>query len=115
METTEQKIELSYCNIDKLFYVRRNDEIIHYQKDKPNQTEIVKALGSDDWKSVFDQMRGGKKVRVSYRIYYEMLGCVPPRKTWNNGFAVGEAYDGNIYHHFWKEDGFYYGQLKQLE
>lgn len=33
--------EITYCNVDKLFYIRHNDEDIHYQQTKPNDTDIL--------------------------------------------------------------------------
>lgn len=115
METTERKIEISYCNVDKLFYIRRNNEDIHHQKTRPTQTDIIEALMSDNWKARFDDMRGGKKVRVSARIYWDMLGAVPPIKQTANSFYCGEAYSGNLHYYFEREDdGFIYGQLKPI-
>jgi hypothetical protein len=114
MNTTEEKITTSYCNVDKLFYIRRNNEDLHSQQTRPTQTDIIEAIKSDNWKARFDDMREGKKVRVSERIYYDMLGSVPPLKYTQNGFVCGEAYSSNVYYHFWKEDGIIYGQLKQV-
>ena len=36
--------EITYCNVDKLFYIRHNNEDIHYQQTKPNDTDIIEAL-----------------------------------------------------------------------
>ena len=107
--------EITYCNVDKLFYIRHNDEDIHYQQTKPNDTDIIEALISDNWQARFDDMRAGKKVRVSARIYWDMLGSVPPIKQTANSFYCGEPYSGNTYYYFVKEqDGFIYGQLKSI-
>ena len=115
MTTTEDTVKTTYCNTDKLFYISRNGEEIHSQKEKPTQTDIIEALQSDNWKARFDDMREGKKVRVSERIYWEMLGAVPPIKQTANSFYCGEAYSGNIHYYFEKEqDGFIYGQLKPI-
>jgi hypothetical protein len=117
MTTTEQTVDVLYCNVDRLFYIRRNNKVIHYQKTKPNETEIIEALMSDNWKARFDDMREGKRVRVSDRIYWEILGAVPPIKQTANSFYCGEAYSGNLYHYFEKDeqDGKIYGQLKPLK
>lgn len=115
MTTTEEKVAIIYCNVDKLYYIQRNGEDIHHQQTRPSQTDIIEAIKSDNWKARFDEMRDGKKVRVSERIYYHMLGSVPPLKYTPSGFICGEAYSGDVYYHFWKEDSIIYGQLKQVK
>lgn len=110
----QSKTEVRYCNVDRLFYIYRNDEVIHYQKDKPNDTDIIEALMSDNWKKVFESMEKGETVRVSERIYYDILGCVPPIKQTAKSFFCGEAYSGNLHHFFFKENGKTYGQLKSI-
>lgn len=115
MTTIDEKIEVIYCNVDRLFYIRRNGEDIHFQKERPNQTELIEALMSDNWKSRFDEMRSGKKVRVSYRIYLDMLCSVPPINQTANSFYCGEAYSGNKHYFFERNDkGIIYGQLKEI-
>lgn len=112
----EEKIEIAYSNVDRLFYIRRNGEDIHAQKSRPNQTDIIEALKSDNWKARFDDMRSGKKVRVSSRIYWDMLGSVPPIKQTANSFYCGEPYSGKKHYFFYldENDGKRYGQLKEL-
>lgn len=110
---TRQDVKITYCNIDNLFYIYRNEEQIHTQPTKPNETQLIESLMSDNWHSAFDQMKEGKTVRVSDRIYYDMLGCVPPLKYTANGFYCGEAYSGNLHHYFYIEDGKRYGKLKE--
>jgi hypothetical protein len=113
--TTKNLVNVSFCNIDKLFYIYRNEEQIHAQLEQPTETDLVEALQSDDWKHVFEKMRDGYRVRVSMRIYFDMLGCVPPIRYKNGSFYVGEAYAGRFHHFFEREkDGKCYGQLKQL-
>ena len=113
---TEEKIETTYCDIDKMFYIRRNGEDLHAQKSRPTQTDIIEALKSDIWKARFDDMREGKTVRVSSRIFYDMLGSVPPKRQTENSFYCGEAYSGNKYYFFYvdKNDGKRYGKLKEI-
>lgn len=60
-------------------------------------------------------MRDGKKVRVSDRIYFEMLGAVPPIKYTGGSFFCGEPYSGNMHYYFSTEDGKRFGQLKALK
>lgn len=116
METIEQKVEITYCNVDRLFYIRRNGKDIHYQQKRPNRNELVEALISDNWDERFKDMRKGKRVRVSQRIYYDMLGSVPPIKQTANSFYCGEAFSGDLHYYFEKcEDGFIYGQLKSIK
>lgn len=114
--TEQEKIETTYCDVDKLFYIRRNGEDLHAQKERPTQTDIIEALQSDNWKARFDDMRSGKKVRVSSRIYWDMLCSVPPKKQTANSFYCGEAYSGNKHYFFYldENDGKKYGQLKEL-
>ena len=107
--------QIKYCNIDRLFYIEHNGEEIHAQPTKPNETELIEALSSDNWGARFDDMRGGKKVRVSDRIYFDMLGAVPPKKQTANSFFCGEAYSGNLHYYFSLEDGKRYGQLKPIQ
>ena len=109
--------EITYCNVDKLFYIRHNNEDIHYQQTKPNDTDIIEALISDNWKARFDDMGAGKRVRVSTRIYWDMLGSVPPIKQTANSFYCGEPYSGNLYYFFYidENNGKRYGQLKELK
>jgi len=111
---TENKVIITFCEVDKMFCISRNNNELHHQKGKPTQTDIIEALMSDNWSSRFEDMRRGKKVRVSDRIYYDMLGSVPPLKAIPDGFVSGEAYSGNTYYHFWREDNFIYGQLKEV-
>jgi hypothetical protein len=111
----EEKAIVKYCSIDKLFYIYRNEEPIHAQTKKPTEPEIIEALNSDNWQQVFKQMANGERVRVSIRIYFDMLGVVPPIKYHNGSFYVGEPYSGRLHHFFEREhDGKYYGQLKEL-
>lgn len=116
MTTTEDKVTVSYCNVDKLFYISRNGEEIHSQKTKPNETELIEALASDNWKARFDAMREGKTVRVSDRIYWDMLCSVPPIKQTHNSFYCGEPYSGGLHYFFYKDenDGKRYGKLKSI-
>lgn len=107
-------VEITYCDIDRLYYIRRNDKDIHYQQDKPNDTDIIEASMSDNWAERFEDMRQGKRVRVSMRIFYDMLGSVPPIRQTAESFYCGEAYSDNLYYFFEKVDGKYYGQLKEL-
>lgn len=113
---TEEKITTHCCGVDNLFYIRRNGEDLHAQKSRPTQTDIIEALISDDWKARFDDMRSGKTVRVSARIYFDMLCSVPPIKQTANSFYCGEAYSGNRYYFFYldENDGKRYGKLKEL-
>lgn len=117
MTTTEDTVKTSYCNTDKLFYISRNGEEIHSQKEKPTQTDIIEALQSDNWKARFDDMREGKTTRISDRIYWDMLCSVPPIKQTANSFYCGEAYSGNKYYFFYRDenDGKRYGKLKELK
>lgn len=117
MTTTEQKIEITYSDVDRLFYIRRNGEDLHAQKERPTQTDIIEALQSDNWQARFDDMRSGKKVRVSERIYWDMLCSVPPIKQTANSFYCGEPYSGNLHYFFYldENDGKRYGQLKQVK
>lgn len=108
------KAEVKWCNVDKLFYIYRNDEVIHQQQIHPTATEIGEAFISDEWKARFEDMREGKRVRVSERIYYDMLGSVPPKKQTETSFYCGECYSGNLYFYFEKVDGKCYGQLKPI-
>jgi hypothetical protein len=106
--------EIKWCNVDRLFYIYHNGEEIHHQQTKPNETEVIEALQSDNWKARFDDMREGKRVRVSERIYWDMLGAVPPKKQTATSFYCGEAYSGNYYYYFEKKNGRCYGELKPL-
>jgi hypothetical protein len=109
------KAEIKWCNVDKLFYIYHNDEEIHYQQTKPNETEVIEALQSDNWKQRFQDMEDGKRVRVSERIYWDMLGAVPPIRQTGTSFYCGEPYSGSYHHYFEKKDGYCYGQLKSLK
>lgn len=116
-EIMEQlNVVVAWCNVDRLFYIRHKGEDIHHQKIKPTETDIIEALASDNWNSRFEDMRSGKKVRISDRIFYEMLGSVPPIKQKLGSFYCGEPYSGSLYYYFsTDEDGKRYGQLKTLE
>lgn len=115
METSQSnELVISYSQTDQVFYVFRNGEEIHYQKTKPTNYELTTALLSDEWDHVFKMIKSGYKVRVSERIYWEMMGSVPPIKQTATSFYCGEAYSGTKYYYFEKVDGFCYGQLKEL-
>ncbi len=110
-----ENVVVTWCNIDKLFYLSSNDNEIHHQKEKPTEIDIIEALASDNWKSRFEDMRSGKRVRISDRIFYDMLGSVPPIKHKLGSFYCGEPYSGNLHYYFsTEEDGKRYGQLKAL-
>lgn len=111
----QTNVVVTWCNVDRLFYLSNNNADIHHQKEKPNETDIVEALVSDNWESRFEDMRNGKKVRVSDRIFYEMLGSVPPINQKLGSFYCGEPYSRNLHYFFSTEDGKRYGQLKSLE
>lgn len=109
------KAEITWCNVDRLFYINRNGEAIHHQQTKPNDTDIIEALMSDNWIDRFEDMRNGQRVRVSERIYWDMLGSVPPIKQTSNSFFCGDPYSGDLHYYFIKEeDGLIYGQLKSI-
>lgn len=111
--TTQKQIEITYCNVDRLHYINANGETIHSQINKPTEEEVNLAVQSDEWDKVFNSMRE-QKTRVSERIYWDMLGCVPPIRHNGSSFFCGEAYSGNKYYFFWKECGFCYGELKAI-
>lgn len=106
---------VKFCNVDNLFNIELNGEEIHHQQTRPNETDIIEAVKSDRWQQRFDEMREGEKVRVSERIYWSMLGSVPPIKQTATSFYCGEPYSGNKYYYFERdEDGKIYGQLKAI-
>ncbi len=113
IESNEHKI--TWCNVDRLFYISRNGDDIHHQQEKPTETDIIEALMSDNWEARFNDIKSGKKVRVSDRIYYSMLGSVPPIQQKLGSFYCGEPYSDNLYYFFSTEDGKRYGQLKELQ
>lgn len=111
----QTNVVVNWCNVDALFYLHHNGTEIHHQKEKPTETDIIEALASDNWQSRFEDMRSGKKVRVSDRIFYDMLGSVPPINQKSGSFYCGEPYSGNLHYYFSTENGKRYGQLKALE
>lgn len=116
--------ELTFCNIDRLFCLSRKEEFfqdgetIQSFKELPTTEEIEEAVNSDKWEEVFAQMKEGKRVRVSSRIFHDMLGSVPPlHHYWGEekqSFFCGECYSGNKYYYFERINGIYYGELKEL-
>jgi len=115
MKTTEQRIVINYCGVNRLFAIERNGEDIHEQPTRPNETDIIESLKSDNWTERFKDMREGKKVRVSSRIYFDMLGAVPPIKQTATSFFCGEPYSGNLHYYFSTENGKRYAQLKAVK
>lgn len=108
-------IAVSYCSIDRLYYISLDGKQIHHQPRLPTTTDIAGALDSDDWIERFLDMRHGRRVRVSKHIYSEMFGSVPPIHQTAASFYCGEPYSGDKYYYFEKaNDGFIYGQLKKL-
>ena len=110
----KNQLVLNWCTIDRLFYIELNGQEIHQQQTKPTDAELLEAYLSDQWDAVFNTMRAGERVRVSERVYYDMLGAVPPKKQNATSFYCGEPYSGSLYYYFEKVDGKYYGQLKSL-
>lgn len=110
----ETNYNVTYNNVDKLFYIYRGEEQIHHQQTKPTLEDIKEAELSDQWKEVFKQIGEGKKVRVSDRIYYDMLGAVPPIKQTLGSFYCGECYSDNLYYYFETIECKRYGSLKPL-
>jgi len=115
MENIIEAVTISWSAPDRLFYINRNKETIHSQKTLPNQMELIEALQSDNWTARFGDMREGKRVRVSDRIYWHMLECVPPIKQTVNSFYNGEAYSGDHYYYFETKNGKRYGELRPLK
>ena len=83
-----EQIIITYCNIDKLHCISYKGEEIHRQANKPTLDDILSALRSDDWEQVFKEMKEGE-TRVSDRIYYDMLTCVPPIRIQGSYFVMG--------------------------
>jgi hypothetical protein len=110
----ETHYEVRYCNIDKLYYIYKGENYIHHQQTKPKYIEWMAAIQSDQWNEVFKQIKEGKKVRVSDRIYYNMLGAVPPIRQTLGSFYCGECYSDNLYYYFETIEGKRYGSLKPL-
>lgn len=115
MEEDIKTISVSYCSIDRLYYIRLDGKEIHHQARLPTPADIAEAVVSDDWIARFRDMRQGMRVRVSEHIYYEMMGSVPPINQTATSFYCGEPYSGNKYYYFERAaDGFTYGQLKEI-
>ena len=110
----KNQLILKWCNIDKLYYIELNGEEIHHQQTKPTDAELLEAYLSDQGKAVFETIETGKRVRVSERIYYAILGAVPPKKQTATSFYCGEPYSGNLYYYFEKVNGKCYGQIKKI-
>jgi hypothetical protein len=111
---TPKKVSIKYCSIDNLYYIERNNEVIHYQQTRPTQEDINEAIESDNWSARFKDMAEGKTIRISERIYYDMLNSVPPIKQTSTSFYCGEAYSGNTHHFFFKQKGKCYGHIKAI-
>ena len=114
METKPTDILINWSETDQLFYISFHNEDIHCQQTKPLLSEIREAFESDQWAERFEDMRQMKRVRVSDRIYYDMLGAVPPKKQTATSFYCGECHSGNLYYYFELCDGKRYGQLKAI-
>lgn len=115
MEEDIKTISVSYCSIDRLYYIRLDGKDIQHQERLPTPADIAEALVSDDWIERFRDMRQGMRVRVSAHIYYEMMGSVPPINQTATSFYCGEPYSGGYHYYFERaNDGLIYGQLKEL-
>lgn len=110
-----QNITTTYSAVDRLYYVRKNDEVIATIRNKPTESDLIEIEWSDNWQSVFLSIKKGNKTRVSSRIFSEMLGAVPPIQFNGESFYCGECYSGNLYYYFSTDkDGKHYGELKPI-
>jgi hypothetical protein len=86
----------------------------NYYYNANAQPTIIEEEDIDNWnrwKSM--ELKEGASIEVSERIYYEMLGAVPPHIQDGNYFEVGEAHhhtnEGKAIHQaFWIHKGRYY-------
>lgn len=95
--------------INPNYYYNANEQTI-------SQPTIIEEEDIDNWKRWQSmELKEGASIEVSERIYYEMLGCVPPRLQIGTYFEVGEAHhhtnEGKAIHHaFWiHKERFYSG------
>jgi hypothetical protein len=63
---------VSYCSVDRGFYIRSFGNNIHFQIARPTAQDVNEALKSDDWTEVFKRIGLGKTVRISTRIFHMM-------------------------------------------
>lgn len=116
MQITMKEVNITHCSTNDCFLILVNDDVVHEQQSSPTETDVIEAVKSDRWKERFEEMQSGMRTRVSERIYYDMLGAVPPAKYTAKGFYCGEGWSGNLYYLFEKDDdGKYYGELKSLQ
>ena len=96
------KCEFSEPNLLKFW------DINGLTQDMINEEAIL-----NDWSRFNTELKDGQKVQISENIYYDLLGCLPP-KNWNgNYFEVGEAHHHTnkgkaIHRACWIENGLYY-------
>lgn len=58
----------------------------------PSDVEINQEIELNDWTRWNKHpLLKGQKVEISENIYYDLLNCVPPRRSRSNYFEVGEA------------------------
>lgn len=80
---------------------------------EPTEQQISEEITLNDWARWNKELVPGQRVQVSEEIYYNLLGCVPPRIMQRNYFEVGEAnhHESNgkaIHRACWIENGLYY-------
>lgn len=51
---------------------------------------------------------------ITEHRYWDLLGCVPPKRQRSGSFFVGEAYYGSIYRFCFELDGKYYSALRDI-
>jgi hypothetical protein len=81
------------------------------------EEQILHEITLNDWSRWNTELPKGQKVEISETIYWDLLGCVPPRNQQGNYFEVGEVHHHEqckpIYRACWiEENKFYTGYPK---
>jgi len=76
---------------------------------EPTKEQLQNEAKLNDWTRWNEGLiKGSEPVEVSEYIYFDMLGCMPPRNWQGSYFEVGEPYSHDnqgrpIHRAFWKE------------
>jgi len=88
--------------------------VVKEYETEPTPEQAQKEAMLNDWSRWnLGLVKGSEPVEISEHIYWDMLGCMPPRRQQGSYFEVGEPHhhtnEGRPVHRaFWKENELFY-------
>lgn len=99
---------------------------IHNDYDKEETLDVLRKRHKDPWlvtvtieeiHAMINKYQASLQTpfeEITEHRYWDLLGCVPPKRQRSGSFFVGEAYYGSIYRFCFELDGKYYSALRDI-